>query len=138
VAGHATGDRSPKTPYDPLAATPVVPPGVEAVVDRALCVQIRRPLRPQKGFGGWVNRKMGFHRDVRVNLDEHGTAYWQQIDGSRTLADIERELRRRFNLGADECRAAVVKFTKMLMLRGLVALRMPEGHPVWQEVNRHG
>jgi len=136
TAAAATPVAGRQADYDPLDATPVVPSGVEAAIGRQALAQLRRPLPEQKGLGGWVNRTLG-GRQVRVNLDERGTAFWQLIDGERTLAHIERELRRRYNLGAQESRTAVVAFTKMLMQRGLVALRMPEGHPLWQEVKKH-
>ncbi len=64
-------------------------------------------------------------RDMRVNLDKHGSFFWRLIDGQRTLHEIERVLREHESLQRRESREAVVLFVKMLMNRRLIWLKTP-------------
>ena len=56
-------------------------------------------------------------------LDQRGTWFWKQIDGRRSLLTLAGRMAREFDLSPEESRAAVVVFTKMLMLRHLIVLR---------------
>jgi hypothetical protein len=84
-----------------------------------------------------VMRTLRLSNGVRVNLDRCGTLYWRHIDGKRSLADIEKALRRELSLGRKESTKAVIEFTKQLMLRGLICLRLP-GQPVEENGNGDG
>ncbi|MBD3240208.1 MAG: PqqD family peptide modification chaperone [Chitinivibrionales bacterium] len=110
---------------DPLNATPVVAPDVEARTDTRSLVQLRRDMPAQSRMSVLLRRWFHYKRYVRVNLDECGTAFWKQIDGRRDLHGIERNLRKRFGWSEEQSVAAIVGFTKMLMLRGLICLRLP-------------
>ncbi len=110
-------------PYDPFAACPVVVPHVEAE-ERNGRVQIRQELPPSKGVRAFLARRFAMFPFRLVCLDEQGSFYWNQIDGRRTLGEIEQDLRAHFHLEPRQSRDAVVLFTKMLMRRGLVALRL--------------
>jgi len=98
---------------------------VEACRDGASLTQLRRARPHRSGPAGLVGRLLGFSGHVRVALDERGSAFWEQVDGRRNLHAIERHLRERFGLERGESERAVVEFTKLLMLRGLVCLRLP-------------
>jgi len=105
-----------------LDAVPVVADDVEARVDSQEFVQLRRVLPPKPGLTAFLARKFGMRKDVRANLDEHGTFYWKLIDGRRTLKQIGERLREKYSLTAKESRDAVFIFTRSLMLRHLIYL----------------
>ena len=114
------------TRRDPLAATPVAVPGVQAQRDAANLLQLRRPLPTRGRIGAVLERVFGFNRYVRFNLDEQGGWFWERIDGKRDLHAIETELRKRFSLSPEESVKAVIEYTKVLMMRGLICLRLHE------------
>ena len=89
-------------------------------------VQLRMRLEPKPGLGGRIAGRLGLHRDVRVDLDPCGTFFWSQIDGQQDLRTIEQKLREQFDLDPEESEKATIVFTKMLMLRHLVQLRIEE------------
>src|SRR5690554_2305523 len=99
--------------------------GVEAREDSQGCLQLRRCVEPGRGLGGFLAERLGFRRPLRVNLDATGTLFWKQIDGRRSLREIERIVRQRAGLEREDSEKAVVLFTKMLMLRRLVNLKLP-------------
>jgi len=113
---------SQKTMADPLLAVPQIGPYVRVKFDSAGCAQIKRQPPPGRGVHAWLARKFGMHKYVRVNLDERGTFFWQQIDGHRNLRMISRLLLNRFGCKEGEANDAVVLFTKSLMRRGLIEL----------------
>ena len=75
-------------------------------------------------MGAFVERTLGLRRTRRFELDELGKAYFQAIDGTRTLAEIARELGRQRALEPEAGRVAVRRFTETLVSRGLLALRL--------------
>jgi hypothetical protein len=108
---------------DPLDAVPVVPPEVRsAPIPNGLLLERRVPAEGR--LGSFVERTLGLRRTRRFELDALGMAYFQAIDGSRTLAQIARQLGRERGLDAEEGRRAVRSFTETLVARGLVALRL--------------
>ena len=109
---------------DPFDAVPVIAPGVEARQDGQEHFQVRRTSKKKSGLAGVLARKFGFERAVRANLDKMGSFYWRQIDGRKDLARIEKKLRRHFRLSRQQSRGATVKFTKALMERGLILLKV--------------
>ncbi len=62
---------------------------------------------------------------MRVNLDERGSAFWGLIDGETELNEIERQLRQKFSLSREDSELAAVQFTKRLMKRYLIYLKVP-------------
>ena len=116
------------TRKDPFAACPVHAPYVEArEIDGKVQVRLQPP--PSAGRGWWASLtfRLTMFPFRLVCLDELGTFYWKQVDGRRTLADIERRLRDHARMEPGQSRDAVVVFTKMLMRRSLIALKLP-GH----------
>ena len=107
---------------DPFDAVPVRSDNAETREDRQSCGQIRMRQRPGPGLMSRLAHRFGFHRDVRVNLDTHGTYYWSLVDGRRDLREIEQSMRAKFNLDADESRKATLLFTKTLMMRHVLHL----------------
>jgi hypothetical protein len=117
---------------NPLAAVPVLVDGVEARRDTESLVQLNRRVPPATGAFGWLARVMGTRR-VRINLDERGSFFWDRIDGKRNLMQIAAELQERFGTDVAAARHATVTFTRMLMLRHIIQLRVERNSPVRTE-----
>ncbi len=120
-AGPAMGGR------DPFAAVPVVADGVEAREDAQGRVQLRLVAPAKPGLASFVSRRLKLERRIRVNLDEYGSLFWKQIDGRRTLREIEALIRQQTGQDQTESEKATILFTRMLMLRHLVYLKVEEG-----------
>jgi hypothetical protein len=110
---------------DPLAVTPEAEQGVDARIDEQNLLQLRRRFTTRGGIYGWISRKLRYRHEVRINLDERGTRFWQLMDGRRSLDAIAAALGREFDLEQSKAREAAILFTKMLMTRHLVYLRVP-------------
>jgi len=108
---------------DPLSAVPVVPDGVRATrVGEGLLLE--RRLAPSGPVRTFVERTFGLRRELRFELDRIGADFYAAIDGTRTLGDIEADLRARHALSTEDGRKAVTEFTKALLERELVLLRL--------------
>lgn len=115
---------SPPPSRDPLDAVPLLSPGVQAKADQRGGLQLYLEQAPRAGLEGWVSRVLRLRRPVRVNLDAHGAAYWRLVDGERDLHAITRRLASELSLSPEIARQAVIVFTRDLMLRGLLHLRL--------------
>jgi hypothetical protein len=107
---------------DPFDAIPVRGENVDTKLDSLSCAHIRMRARPGRSAASRLAFRLGFHRDLRVNLDAHGSFYWSLVDGRRDLHEIEQSIRAKFNLNAHESRKATLMFTKMLMMRHVLNL----------------
>jgi hypothetical protein len=116
---------SPDPLLEALKAVPAAAPETEAKLDDRGVLHLRRPMPAPRG---WL-RFFKSRQWIRVELDERGAWFWERMDGRHSLAVLARAMTRQFRIDADEARAAVVAFTKMLMLRHLVVLRttLPKG-----------
>ena len=112
---------------NPLDAIPVIAHGVETRTDSNGCLQLRKPAPEGSGLVSRLAVRMGFRRALRANLDTQGTLYWTLVDGTRTLAEIEQAIRSQTGQDEKETRRAVVMFTKTLMMRHLICLKLPDG-----------
>jgi len=110
---------------DPLAAVPVIAPGVEARTDSRACFQLKRVLPEKPGLGAALMRTLRIERDLHLDLDRRGSDFWRLIDGQRDLHQIAGQLARQYSLSGPQSREAVVVFTKQLMLRELILLKLP-------------
>jgi len=119
---------------DPFAALPVRTPFVRARADSQGCLQIKHSPPPGRGLRGLFARYFSLFPVRRIFLDERGSFFWNQIDGQHTLADIERALNQKYAMEAQQSRDAVILFTKMLMRRGLIGLKLPSASGKNQEV----
>jgi hypothetical protein len=111
---------------DPFAAIPARNPLAECRTDSHGCGQIKMRLDPEPGMKGRMFQRLGFHRDVRLDLDVHGSFFWSQVDGKQNLRVIEGKIRDRFSLNQDESEKATLLFAKTLMLRYLIHLDIGE------------
>lgn len=105
---------------------PVVAEDVEVREDARGNLQIRRTAPRKTGPAARLAERLGFRRHVRVNLDANGTLFWKQIDGRRSLRDIEQVICRQTGSAREETEKAVILFAKMLMLRHLIYLAVPQ------------
>ena len=118
----AREDLEPAPVRDPLDAVPVVPAEVRsAPLGKGLLLE--RRVTAGSALGAFVERTLGLRRTRRFELDELGRAYFQAVDGSRSLAEIALELSERRGLAPDDGRHAVRTFTKTLVARGLKRAR---------------
>lgn len=78
----------------------------------------------KKGFFGVLAQRLGLDRTTKASLDEKGSYFWKQIDGEKDLMRIERKLSRHFEIDRRESRRAIVQFTKTLMEKGLIVLKV--------------
>jgi hypothetical protein len=109
---------------DPLLAVPVATvTRVEPLPakDGLLLVQ---SLPPRGRFAAWLERRLGLSRERRFELDAIGARFFSEIDGQRSLAEIQAILVRELGLPPRAAEQAVIVFTTGLMRRGLVALRV--------------
>jgi len=109
---------------DPLAARPQVPENVVEREDEQGLIELQREIPVKGRMMGWFRRKMGLHYTKRVSLDQHGTFFWRKVDGRRSLRRIARDLEKEYDVSEREAKDAVVAFTKMLMMRGLLSLHV--------------
>jgi len=121
------GGSPPAARPDPLLAVPQVADGVEARADSRGRIQLRRRMDPGRGMAGLLTRRLKFERVARVNLDEAGSRFWHLIDGLRTIEEIADAMAGETGTDADACRRATVEFTRSLVLRHFVVLRVPAG-----------
>ena len=117
------GGFSGKAGRNPLSATPIIPDYVEGKADAHGLIYVRVAVAYREGSRfRWLQKLKQLGRNQGVRLDERGTFFWNQVDGKQSLADIEKVLRRHFNLNSKESRTAVIEFTQLLMARRLIAL----------------
>jgi hypothetical protein len=112
--------------HDPLDAVPIVAPGVEARVDENGIVQLMQKRMLGRGLVGRMCTKLGLTPDRRINLDERASKFWAQVDGERNLHAVAAEMAERFSLSPSDARSLTVQFTRDLMIRDLIVLRIPQ------------
>ena len=112
---------------DPLLAIPIAASDVEARIDNQQCIQLRRTMPVRKGMIGFVVKRFKIQREKRINLDEHGTRFWNQIDGKKNLLTITESLVTGLKADRADCKMAVIMYTKALMQRGFINLKIAKG-----------
>ena len=109
---------------DPFEAVPVRNELAEYRRDSQSCYQIRMRVPAGPGLRGRLADRFGLHKDIRVDLDAHGSFFWSQVDGRQDLRTIEEKLREQFSLAPEKSGEATLLFTKTLMLRHLIQLKV--------------
>ena len=104
-------------------ATPSILSGVEAYISADGTGQIRREIRNGGLFEKMRNRGAA-KRQSFFNLDAFGSIYWKHIDGRNTLSQIARKMADEFDWDLSATENSVFEFTKTLMSRGLIDLRI--------------
>jgi len=111
--------------HDPFEAVPVPEAGTRARTDSKGNVQLKRELDPKPGIYGFFARKLKYQHAIRLNLDETGSFFWNQIDSQTSLETIARRMREHFGFEDKACREAVIRYVKALMTRRLLCLAIP-------------
>ncbi|NLL83088.1 MAG: PqqD family protein [Lentisphaerae bacterium] len=115
---------TPRPARDPFEAIPLVAPDV--VVEESengTLILIHRVPVPKK-YARLLGRFLGRERESRIVLDEHGTYFWRQINGERNLAEVANAIRLHMNKPEREAKEAVISFTRDLMKRNLIQLKL--------------
>lgn len=76
----------------------------------------------------WMRRFLlpkGMSPDIRVTLEEHGTAVWNQIDGQRTVQEIISRLAGHFE-GVEDYTSRITTYVMQLRKDGFVQLRIEQ------------
>ncbi len=110
---------------DPFRAIPQAARNVEACATAAGGLQLRRRIISASRIVRYLESRLGWRRDARVNLDEHGAYFWHLIDGQRNLRAIAKCVRNHWGIYDEESRRATLHFTRDLMARGLIQLEIP-------------
>ena len=111
------------TPRDPLAAIPLKPENVETREDSY--GRLHLCLTPK--LGPWQQRVaiwLRYDYTRKLELDETGTQYYRLADGAHTLTAIIDKLSVQLGRDRREVATMVVTFTKMLMTRNMIALKI--------------
>ncbi len=120
----ATARKEPQG--DPLKAVPRVAVGVQAQRDDGGNLHIRKEYPQTGSLSGWMGNLLRLRKERFVNLDEKGAAFWNLIDGNRDLKSIAKVLASEWDLDETECRCAVVVYTRDLMVRNLIELKVKQ------------
>ena len=75
--------------------------------------------RVVKKFGGKGYQAV----DKKLQLDELGTAVWEQIDGERSVKQVIQWFAKKYQLHAKESEVSVSRFLRELGRRGLIGLK---------------
>ena len=76
----------------------------------------------------WMKKIMtpkGLSPDIKVKLEEHGTAVWQLIDGERTVGGIIKELAEHFQ-GEANYESRVTTYIAQLQKDGFIIYLLPD------------
>lgn len=122
-----TGPPPGMTWRDPFAAVPLVAPGVSVRAGEGADsdgLVLRRQLDLPTSRRGRLLCRLGLQRSAHLKLDRPGTFFWRQIDGVRDLAAIAAAVGRECRLSDAEARRATLLFTKNLMLRSFIQIRV--------------
>ena len=87
-----------------------------------VCLTVELPVR--NAIERFTTRWFHMQRNAQVNLDATGAAFWELVDGRRNLRRIASELARRFKFEPEASRLATLQFTKRLLVRGFLVVKV--------------
>ena len=108
-----------------FAVVPVTPEPVEVRRDSQGHIHLRVLTAP-KGLAGHIAGWFHFSYHRTLELDDHGTFYYSQVDGQTPLSTIIDRMAAHLGVPRGEAEALVVLFTKKLMVSNMLALLVPE------------
>jgi len=120
-------DRHPSRPIiaDPFAVIPLQPEDVTVRRDSRGHIHLRR-LPPLRGLKRRVANWLGYDYSRKLELDEHGTLYYELADGNHTLRTIADRMTSASGRDRKLVEQGVIVFTKKLMTLNMVVLKVPE------------
>ncbi|MFA5771789.1 MAG: PqqD family protein [Thermoplasmata archaeon] len=74
----------------------------------------------------FLHKHLGGPEDVRVVLDDKGTAIWEMCDGNTNIKDICTKLDEKYKEEIEPVFPRTWKFLEMLIDRNLIRLEVPE------------
>lgn len=110
---------------DPLAVIPFLLDNVERKYDSEGRAHLRQRV-PLSGLKKKIAERFGYDYSKKMMLDEYGTAYISQVDGETPLRSIIARMADQFEKPRNEMESSVMLFTKTLMIKQLIALRVPD------------
>ncbi|MBI2437632.1 MAG: PqqD family protein [Lentisphaerae bacterium] len=119
------GGANPRSTYirDPLAVIPLTPENVEQKRSSAGTIHLRARV-PLKGLRKRVADWLGYEYTKTVALDELGSAFYEQVDGQRSLREIAEAMLKASGRGPRELEEHIVLFTRLLMARNMLVLKV--------------
>ncbi len=119
------GSRRLQDVQNPLEIVPAKGTGAEwKEIEGGIRVRFRLPDRNK--IERWTARVFGMKRQAEINFDQMGSAYWRLLDGKRNLRQIAHRLGKEFDLQDEKSREATVTFTKQLLMRGIITIRLTD------------
>lgn len=110
---------------DPLAVIPLSPENVEWKRDSQGLIQLRLRVR-LKGFRKRLAGWLGYEYTKQIELDKLGSLFYEQVDGQRSLREIAAALLPPSGGSPRELEERLVLFTRMLMLKNVLILKVPD------------
>jgi hypothetical protein len=114
---------------DPLEVIPLVPDNVEKKNDENGTLQIRIKV-PLKSWQKKIVDFLKYDYSKVVALDKMGSAFYERVDGTRSLRQIAKELAALFNTSLAEMEKSVTNFTKILMERSMLVLKLEKKNKI--------
>lgn len=109
---------------NPLAVVPLKPDNVELRRDSRGQIHLRLHTTVM-GLRKRVADALRYDYSRKIALDEMGTRFYGLVDGVRTLGGIVDEMANATGKDRKEVADSVVLFTKNLMTRNLIVLKVP-------------
>ncbi len=125
---HPSRSEPARPAQDPLAVIPLRPANVEVRRDPAGCLHLRVYLRVD-GWRAHIGRWLRYDFYRTVVLDREGTRFYDLVDGAGTLRAIAGALAVPLGRGVSESEQAVILFTRDLMRRGFLDLKVALPQP---------
>ncbi len=116
---------------DPLDVIPVVPLNVETKKNENGLLHLRAHI-PLKKWQKKIADFLRYDYTKVLQLDEMGTAFYERVDGIRSIRQIAREMALIFKADVSSMEDAAIKFTKMLMERSMLVLKLEKENSIGQ------
>jgi hypothetical protein len=131
----ALGRKQPKPPaitrQQALACIPTRAPSVRESrqTPQAIVLSYTEPLHPVLSAIRNALKKPPEARIRRLELDAMGSAVWDWIDGTSTVADLAIRFSKHYGVLLREAQLSVSQFLRELGKRGIIVLRLPDDPP---------
>jgi hypothetical protein len=116
---------APPVITDKFAVVPCIPERVDRKYDSAGHLHLRIVLPPQ-GLAQRIADWVGYDYSHKLELDEQGTYFFAQIDGTTPLATIVTRMAQEYAWTDDQARERVILFTKKMMVLNMLVLLVDE------------
>lgn len=111
---------------DKFSVIPIQPEQVECKRDSRGMLHLRLNAPPKK-LSQKIAGLLGYDYTSKLELDEYGTFYYEQVDGETPLDEIVTRMTEKLGVDRETTAEKVVLFTKKLMVMNMLALKIPQG-----------